>query len=261
MAKRNRWVKIRTKNHSAKPLRKNIDSNGKNVILRLGSKTPTREITNYPVDLELNTAEACIRSNNKRLMKEAFDSCQVKTAEWRRLNLVEFAFNEENEWSHYPAIIKHIHSSQGNGIYYIKDKDELHEFISKNIDNLLSYIIEKYYTYMKEYRLHVDKDGCFYASRKMLKEEAEERWHRHDNNSVWILEENPLFDKPLNWDEIVSESIKAMNSVGLDVCAVDVKTQSKEVPDFIILETNSGPSLGEVGVKKYKERIEGMLWI
>lgn len=256
MARAHRWVRIRSKNHSAEPLRRSIPSNGKNVILRLGSRTPTEAITRRPVDLELNTAEACIRSNNKRIMKECFDEAGVKTAEWDRLNVVEAAFNEENEWPHYPAIIKHIHSSQGNGIHYIKDKDELCEFISKNINTLHQYIIERYYTYVKEYRLHVDADDCFYASRKMLKRDAGERWHRHDNNSVWILPENELFDKPENWDQIVEECIKAMKSIGLDICAVDVKTQSREIADFIILETNSGPALGETGVGLYIERIK-----
>ncbi len=259
MKKKPRWVRIRSKNHTAKPLRRSIPSNGKNVILRLGSGTLTEQITKLPVDLEINTSEACILSNNKKKMKEAFNVHDVKTAEWSPMNLVEASINDEDEWPYFPAIIKHVHSSQGNGIYYIRDREELLDFISNNVNSLLSYIIEKYYTYVKEYRLHVDADGCFYASRKMLKRDAEERWHRHDNNSVWILPENELFDKPENWEEIVQESIKAMNAIGLDMCAIDIKTQSKRNPDFIILETNSGPSLGEIGVSLYIERIKNKL--
>ena len=128
-------------------------------------------------------------------------------------------------------------------------------------NNSDSYIIEKYYNYSKEYRLHVTKDGCFYACRKMLKEDAEERWHRHDMNSVWIMEENPLFDKPSNWDSIVGECVKALNAVGLDIGACDVKVQSEKgkrndfTPDFIILEINSAPSLGEVTAQKYIQKL------
>lgn len=260
----NRWVKIRSKNETADPLRRAIPANGKNVILRLGSKTPTEEITDRPVGLEINSAEACVRSNNKIKMKEAFAENEVKTAEW--LKVSELSYNGDNNeeefsnWSCYPSIIKHIHSCRGEGIFYIEDVVDLFDFIEDHKNELDRYIIEKYYTYNKEYRLHVNENGCFYACRKMLKNDAEERWHRHDNNSIWILPENELFAKPLNWEDIVAESIKAMKSVGLDLCAVDVKVQSKkETPKFIILETNSGPSLGEVGVNKYIEELTNLI--
>jgi type I restriction enzyme S subunit len=36
----------------------------------------------------------------------------------------------------------------------------------------------------REYRLHVTADGCFYACRKMLKADAEERWYKNDSNCV-----------------------------------------------------------------------------
>jgi hypothetical protein len=101
----------------------------------------------------------------------------------------------------------------------------------------------------------------------MLREEAEERWHRHDNNCVWILEENPLFDKPNNWEEIVAECVKALTAVSLDIAAVDIKVQSatnkqgvlRESPEFIILETNSAPSLGDITANKYVEQLTNML--
>mgnify|MGYP002764499577 FL=1 len=92
----------------------------------------------------------------------------------------------------------------------------------------------------------------------MLRRDAEERWHRHDNNSVWIVEENPQFDKPTNWDTIVAECIKALNAVGLDIAAIDVKVQSAnkgQDPKFIILETNSAPSLGERTTEEYINKL------
>lgn len=242
------FVRIRSKNETANALRGVIPTNGKNVILRLGSKTPTDQITRKRVDLEMNTPEACITSNNKISMKKKFDEAGIKTAEWKQLC-------NELVWDFYPAIIKHKHSCRGEGIYYIEDAEQLSDFIINNQKDLTSYIIEKYYTYSREYRLHVTKDGCFYSCRKMLKRDAEERWHRHDNNSVWILPENPLFATPDNFGDIVDECVKAMQAVGLDICAVDVKTQSKESPDFIILETNSAPSLGEIGVQKYIKKL------
>ena len=47
----------------------------------------------------------------------------------------------------------------------------------------------------------------------------DERFVRNDKNCVWILESNPMFDKPSNWQEIVDESVKALHAVGLDVGA------------------------------------------
>jgi glutathione synthase/RimK-type ligase-like ATP-grasp enzyme len=98
----------------------------------------------------------------------------------------------------------------------------------------------------------------------MLKEDAEERWHRHDMNSVWIMEENELFEKPSNWDLIVEECVKALNAVGLDIGGCDVKVQSEKNqdrggnPEFIILEINSGCSMGSVTLVKYEEQLRKM---
>ena len=84
-------------------------------------------------------------------------------------------------------------------------------------------------------------------------------------NSVWIVEENPLFEKPSNWDLIVEECVKAMNSLGLDICSVDVKVQSEKNkdrggnPEFIILECNSGSSMGDTTLVKYEEQLRKML--
>ena len=50
---------------------------------------------------------------------------------------------------------------------------------------------------------------------------------------------------------------KSKNAVGLDICAVDVKVQTSKYknPKFIILETNSAPALGEIGVQLYLEQL------
>ena len=94
----------------------------------------------------------------------------------------------------------------------------------------------------------------------MLKEDAEERWHRHDMNSVWIMKKILYLKKPSNWNLIVEESVKALNAVGLDICSVDIKVQSEKHrqggnPEFIILECNSGSSMGEITVIKYEEQL------
>ena len=252
-----KFIKIRSKNHTANGLRRTVRT-AHNILLRLGSMTPTNQIFPNQVRrgeqiIELNTVEACKVSGNKILMKQRFDEHEVKTAKWIQLS----NWNPENFTEEYPYIIKHKHSSKGNGIYYITNEEELRRFISEHT-HTEDYILEKYHTYTKEYRLHVYGDGCFYTCRKMLRTDATDRWHRHDSNSVWILEENELFSKPSNWDAIVAECVKAKNAVGLDICAVDIKVQNeshREEPKFIILETNSAPSLGEITTQKYIEKL------
>ena len=80
------YLKIRTKNHTAQPLKNLIEVNGR-AVFRLGSITPTEEIfprgvaLNKPI-IEINTAEACHNSGNKILMKRCFHNGYVKTADW-----------------------------------------------------------------------------------------------------------------------------------------------------------------------------------
>jgi hypothetical protein len=95
----------------------------------------------------------------------------------------------------------------------------------------------------------------------------DKRWFRNDSNSTWIMEENPAFDKPVNWNTIIAECVKALNAVGLDVGACDVKVQSaknkkgtqRTNPEFIVIEINSAPSFGAITLKKYVERLPAIL--
>lgn len=250
---------IRTKNHTAAPLRKSLGEFAMRSIIRLGSRTTNTEAfplwhDKRPI-IEVNTAESCHNSGDKIIMKKCFDEAQVKTAKWMVLSDV----TDEN-FNTFPLIIKHRNSCKGEGIYYVEKKEDLDKYKNELRPNS-SYIIEEYKSFVKEYRLHVTEDGCFYTCRKMLKSDAEDRWHRHDSNSVWIMEENPAFDKPKNWDDVISECVKALKSVGLTVGACDIKIQSEKgkrndyIPEFIILEVNSAPSMGEVTLVKYREEL------
>ena len=159
-------------------------------------------------------------------------------------------------------IAKRYNSSKGNGLFRITDEDSLNDFLNgKNDLEIKKWIFERFSTYTKEYRLHITKDGCFYACRKMLKNDAEVRWHRHDENSVWITEGNELFHKPSTWDAIVEDCVKALKSVGLDIAAFDIKVQSDNVrePKHLILECNSAPGLGEIGLNKYREKLTELI--
>lgn len=228
----------------------------------MGSTTPTSEITHRTNYIEINTAESCAISGNKIKMKEKFVEGQIQTPEYFMFgnSLDEFRVTVQNRLNDWPAgiIAKRYNSSKGNGLALIKSMEDFEAFINgKSKTELSKWIFERYSTYVREYRLHITKDGCFYACRKMLRSDSETRWHRHDDNSVWITEENPLFDKPSNWNDIVNDCVNALKSIGLDIAAFDIKVQRSNgnSPKWLILECNSAPGLGEIGIQKYLEEI------
>tara|TARA_R110000851_G_scaffold197269_1_gene348321 strand:- start:1619 stop:2485 length:867 start_codon:yes stop_codon:yes gene_type:complete len=247
-------------------------------VIRFGSSKELDDtIINGGSRIELNSIEAIKNSSNKLLMKECFTNNKVKTADWWTYNNIEKLFQPEfsdeelemyelNDLS-YPIISKHIRGSRGTGNKKHDNQESLEFWMDgRNLDN---YIFEKFYNYNREYRLHVSKDGCFYTCRKMLKRDCpvNKRWFKNDSNSVWIMEENDSFDKPVNWDSIVVECVKALTSVGLDFGAIDLRIQSsknkkdvvRDDPKFIIVEINSAPSFGEVTLEKYIEVLPKLL--
>ena len=237
-------LKIRSRHPSHDGLRRVVKTPHR-AVLRLGSTTV--------IDgdmIEINTIDSIKKSSDKKLMKQAFREYDVPCA-------IEYSLNDDFD---FPVAVKNRWGSRGSGNHLIKTKDLLDSFVESH--DMENYIIEKFYSYNREYRLHISsRDGgiCFYTCRKMLKTDTpeKERWYRNNSNSVWIMEDNPSFDKPNNWDDIVEQSANALSSVGLDIGAIDVRVQSsdKDEPKFIILETNSAPSFGDITLLKYKEEL------
>lgn len=258
-------LSLRTRNVSNRPLRDIICP--MKVIYRMGSTTATEDITKRKNYIEINTAESCRISSNKILMKERFVHGKVRTPSFYMMknnSLEGLRARTKNRLDKWPAgiIAKRYNSSKGNGLALIKAMDDFDAFVrGKSVSELSKWIFERYSTYTREYRLHITPDGCFYACRKMLRNDADVRWHRHDENSVWITEENELFDKPANWDDIVNDCISALKSVGLDIAAFDIKVQRAhgDSPKWLILECNSAPGLGEIGLEKYKNEIRTLI--
>ena len=239
--------------------------------IRLGSTTEVND--RFPV-VELNSIEAIRNSSSKLRMKQCFTQAGVKTAQWFIYNQQTSEFtdviNEGNvqiEDMPFPIIAKKHFGSRNNGNTKLDTIEQLREYISAN--DMSRVLFEKYYAYNREYRLHVNSEGCFYTCRKMLKSDAPEevRWFRNDAHCVWIMEDNPSFDKPVNWQAVVDESVKALQAVGLDFGAVDLRIQSattgrgtrREEPDFIVVEINSAPSFGDRTTEAYLQEIPEML--
>lgn len=264
---------IRSRHPSHNVLRTQLPKMPCRSVIRLGSITEVSDtISNGGNRIEINTINSVKNASNKKLMKECFTENGVITADWftyssQNMFTVEKDILEKHEIDiselPYPIVAKHIYGSRGNGNFKLNNQQELEAWMIGK--TLSSYIFEKFYNYSREYRLHVTKDGCFYTCRKMLKSDTPEdkRWFRNDSNSVWILEENETFDKPVNWSDIEEHCVKALNSVGLDIGGCDVRIQSRnksngeqrESPEFIILEINSACSLGEITTIKYIDEL------
>lgn len=219
-------------------------------LVRLGSwRTPTPQ----GVAVVINTPEACQNAANKLRMKERFAACDVKTAQWwKLLDWTQLPAEQQK----FPIVAKNIMGSRGTGVYKLESMEEFERWLAKPGRNGQQYIIEKFMDYGREYRLHVTADGYFYTCRKALKRETpdELRWKFNHDQTVWLRETNNDFAKPANWDAIVAESIKALNAVGLDVGAVDVKVSRKNGRNgskFFILEINSAPSFGDLTREHY----------
>lgn len=270
---------LKSRHPSHKPFRKWLKNNNskiggykKHIVIRLGSLTDIKR-NSYPL-IEINKTEGIRNSSDKRRMKKCFDDAKVSHAEWYTFKnmtndgTLVFAISGKENRNYeksisslkFPIIVKHRFGSKGKGNYKLNTVAELSEFCKKH--DMQKYILEKFYTYTKEYRLHVSKDGCFYACRKMIKNGTDQnkKWQRHNDNCVWIIETNPLFDKPSNWKTIVNDCIKCLSTLNLDFAAFDVKMQSsKNGNNYIILESNSAPSFGETTLERYKTEIEKII--
>ena len=259
---------VRSRHNTHDAIRGKLGMYPVRTIVRFGSTTsnatayPKGVLAGKPI-VEINPVEGVKNSANKLLMKQKFKEHGIKTAIWaasNNINTVVTDLKNQTEGNPFPVVSKHIFGSRGTGNRLHKTEEELRQWAQGK--DLSKYIFEVYFTGVREYRLHVTKNGCFYTCRKMLKEDtpADERWYRNDDNSVWIMDNNPNFDKPVNWNAIESECVKALAAVGLDVAAFDVRVQStkspktgklRDNPDFIILESNSAPSFGKITTEKY----------
>lgn len=240
-------------------------------IIRLGSTTVKHDNLSR---IEINSPRGAINSGNKLLMKQCFTRANCKTAQWwtigtnntfnnNGINSISSPITNINELP-YPIIAKSLHGSRGEGNTKLDNQQQLESWIrGKTLSN---YIFEKFYTYSREYRLHVTNNGCFYTCRKLVRNDAPEgTWQRHDDVCTWILENNPSFKKPNNWSAIIQDCINAKNALGLDICGFDVmiqgsrEGQERNNPEWIICESCSAPSFGNITGQKYIQELNNLL--
>lgn len=241
-----RFAKIKSRHPTHRILRQNkLLLFDRGVVIRLGSTTESA-----PGVIELNTVESIKNCSDKLKMKELFAKAKVASPKYVHIKDMKPGLLA------YPIIKKIRFRSRGQGMVYIENEKELLDTLSKNKGNNNVYF-EEYFNGTREYRFHVSNLGCFYTCRKMRKEDAEERWFFNSSNSVWILEENPKYNRPSTFNDIVKECQKALNALKLDFAAFDVRV--KKDGSFVILEGNSAPSFGDLTAKKYLEHLPKLI--
>ena len=265
---------IRSRHPSHEILRSELPSFPFKSVIRFGSdKELADTIVKGGNRIELNSTEAIRNSADKLLMKQCFTSVGISTTRWFTTNGETMIWEAGQDtilnlpdlpW---PIVAKHRFGSRGTGNTLIYNQEELTAWLRDK--TLSNYIFEKFYSYTREYRLHVTADGCFYTCRKLLKNDApkENKWQRHDDNCIWAVESNESFDKPSNWNTIITDCVGALGAIGLDFGAFDVKVQSakdskgkiRKEPKYIIIEVNSAPSFGDITANKYLEILPSLL--
>lgn len=275
----------RSRHDTHAPLRTELPLMPFRSVIRLGSTTEMADtVANGGTRIEINSAQGVRNSANKLLMKQCFEQAGVNTADWWTFMendaTMGILFYDNSNWQNkqqdlftgigqlpYPIVAKHIYGSRGTGNHLLQNADELTRWMQgKELGN---YIFEKFYNFNREYRMHVSQNGCFYTCRKMLKSDTPDgqKWFRNDSNSVWIVEDNELFNRPVNWVTLVAQCQQALTALGLDFAAFDVRIQSsndrdgnrRENPEFIIIESNSAPSFGAGTLAKYLVELPRLL--
>lgn len=256
-----RTVRIRTKNPTSAPLRKQILVPFL-AVARLGSRTPTSEIFPRGTRVyECNTVESVENSRDKIRMKACFTRGNVRQAD-----MYHGTFNNpEAIKAHfsirategYGLVGKAICGYQGKGMVLIENDEQLRNFCRTHTP--ANFFIELFYNYGREYRLHATKERVFLTWRKLRQRDAAERWFFNSHNCNWVGEGNQLFNKPANWDELCAAATAAMRATGLDIGAVDIRVSSTNTRDFIVCEVNSAPALGEEGIEAYSSEIRRVL--
>jgi hypothetical protein len=242
-------IRILSRHPSHRILRRKLPELPVRSAIRFGSTTELNDGKNR---IEINSVSAIKLSANKRFMKECFDAAECPTAKWTTAkNTDELLALIEKEKIWFPIVAKHIFGSRGTGNSLLKGKNDLLSW-ARNRD-FDKYIFENYSTFLLEYRLHVTKNGCFYACRKALMRstDASERWRRHIDNCVWLIESNPDFHKPNSWKDIEGACVKALNEIQADVLSFDVRVQNRmdkegnqrKHQDFILIECNSASAM------------------
>lgn len=253
---------IRSRHPSHNVLRKTIGMFPVRSIIRLGSITQLQNDNKKRI--EINTPNAVSNSASKLKMKKCFTQAKIKTPNWYTSNGKMFFQNGIDSTSNkgfndlkFPIISKSLFGSRGRGNTKLDSIQQLQNWMKGK--DLTNYIFEEFFDGSREYRFHVSTLGVFLTWRKLRKNDTpdNQRWFFNNQNCNWVSEQHELYNKPLTYDEICKECLKALNSVGLDLGGCDVRVNKKG--EFKIIEINSACSLAEITALAYRKELSKLI--
>lgn len=216
----------------------------KRVRIRFGSTIPHSR-----VDYIINKIDAIKNTANKMTMKRLLSAAGVNTPKYflnddaGRNAIMEGHLGEK-------IFFKTPYHSRGRGMVMYDTKESAMTQLNKG------YFEESKISW-REYRVHVMDGEVFYVDEKRPKDQSMKLKDRPivKNMSNGFKFRRPLADYP---DEVHTESVKAVEALGLDFGGVDVGvTKDGEV---VIYEVNSAPSLRTKTRKLYQKALVKLIW-
>lgn len=243
---------ILSRHPSHNVLRKALPKMNTRSVVRFGSTT---ELNDGKRRIEINSVEAVRNSASKLRMKQCFTTYKIETAHWR----AGTSEKDIKEWcaKRYPIIAKGIFGSRGQANTKIDTPQQLENWFKGKILN--NYIFEEFFDGTREYRFHISTNGVFLTWRKLRRNDTptNQRWFFNNSNCNWVSEKHELYNKPITYNQIAEECVKALNAVGLDIGGCDVRVNKKG--EFKIIEINSACALAEVTAAAYKQELTNLL--
>lgn len=238
-------VIFRTPHKSAKVLKLN-NRKGIKVMVRHGaSKKAILKGAKFP--FEINSIQAIARNANKAKMKEIFIENGISTPECFDNTPENRQKFKDAGWNVVYKLRNH-HRGIGMELLSLKEIDKL---AAPQYNNGL---IERRINVSREWRVHCCvKLNEFYPLEKRRRHSAQGAAVRNIETCVF----REKFDEPANWQDALDLCKKALEAIGLDTGGVDLAMTPQG--KFYVIETNSGPSLGEKSAAWYQDKYNKLI--
>lgn len=236
-------VIFRTPHPSAKEIkiknRKDIK-----VMVRHGASKKAREL-NKKYQFEINSIEAINKNADKMKMKEIFVEKGVSTPECMENTAENRDTFKKNGWN---VVFKKRDHKRAIGMELMPINE-----IDKLADNKYSNgILERRINISREWRVHCcPKLNKFFPLEKRRRNSAKGTAIRNIETCIFAKEFDEQHPQPPNWQEGLDLCKKALEAIGLDTGAIDLALTPQG--KWYIIETNSGPGLGNESRAWYQE--------
>lgn len=181
----------------------------------------------------INRPEVVLTAKNKVLTFDLFNANQVSIPKYATLRMYR---NEGINWDGITLARLNVTGSGGDGIVVVREGDVVPE----------APLYVEYIRKNAEYRVHVVRGEAICVQQKRKREGVEQDRNsalirNYDNGWVFAVNNVEFANEDVK-SQVVSESIKAVQALGLDFGAVDVIV-NREGTKAYVLEVNTAPGI------------------